>query len=110
MLSISIRTAGDISILDAEGRVTGTDGSSAKLRSELRAAADWSPKIVVNLEQVSYMDSSGTSELITATTARGRQVKILHPNEYVKRLLSVSKLDGYLDIHFDEEAALNSFE
>ena len=110
MLSISIRTAGDISILDAEGRVTGADGSSAKLRSELRAAADWSPKIVVNLEQVSYMDSSGISELITATTTRGRQVKILHPNVYLEKLLKVSKLDQYLEIHFDERAAIASFK
>jgi anti-sigma B factor antagonist len=110
MLSIVTRTRGDITILDAEGRVTVGDGTSAQLRSAFRDAARWSPKILVNLAQVTYIDSSGIGELVTATTTHGRQVKILHPNEYLKKLLKLSQLDRCLDIHFDEEAALNSFK
>ena len=110
MLSICTRTAGNIAILDAEGRVTSSDGTSAQMRSALVDAADWSPKILINLEQVTYIDSSGISELITATKARGRQVKILNPNTYLLKLLKMSQLDGYLDIHFDEKAALSSFK
>jgi anti-sigma B factor antagonist len=110
MLRITTRTVGGIAVVEAEGRVTGDDGTSAQLRSVLRDAADWSPKIIVNVERVSYMDSSGISELITATTTRGHQVKLLYPNQYLRRLLEMSKLDGYLDIHFDEEAALKSFK
>jgi anti-sigma B factor antagonist len=109
MLRIVTRTAGDIIILDAEGRVTVSDGTSTRLRSAFRHAASWSSKILVNLEQVTYLDSSGIGELITATTARGRQVKILHPNVYLKKVLKVNQLDRCLDLHFDEEAALNSF-
>lgn len=110
MLRIVTRTAGDIIILDAEGRVTVSDGTCTQLRTAFRAAANWSPKILVNLEQVTYIDSSGIGELVTATTGRGRQVKILHPNEYLEKLLKVSRLDRCLDIHFNEEAALNSFK
>jgi len=110
MLKISTRTFGDITILDAEGRVTASDGTSVQLRSALRDAADWSPKILVNLERVTYMDSSGIGEIVRATTARGRQVKMLRPSIHLEKLLKVSKLDKYLEIHFDERAALVSFQ
>jgi anti-sigma B factor antagonist len=109
MLKISTRTFGDITILDAEGRVTASDGSSTQLRSAFRDASDWSPKILVNLRGVTYMDSSGVGEIVRAT-AHGRQVKILHPSVHLEKLLKVTKLDRYLEIHFDERAALNSFQ
>ncbi len=110
MLNISTRTFGDITILDAQGRVTASDGTAAQLRSAVQDAAHWSPKILVNLGRVTYMDSSGIGELVRATTVRGRQVKILHPSMYLEKLLKVSKLDRYFEVHFDERAALNSFE
>src|SRR5262245_20517245 len=108
MLKISTRTFGDITILDAEGRVTASDGTSAQLRSAFRDAADWSPKILLNLARVTYMDSSGIGELVRAI-GHGRQVKFLHPSQYMANLLEVSKLDQYLEIHFDERAAIKSF-
>jgi anti-sigma B factor antagonist len=108
MLKISTRTFGDITILDAQGRVTASDGTSAELRSAFRDAASWSPKILVNLGRVTYIDSSGIGEIVRA--ARGYQVKILHPNEYLQKLLKVSQLDQYLEIHFDERAAIKSFK
>jgi anti-sigma B factor antagonist len=110
MLKISTRTFGDITILDAEGRVTASDGTAAQLRSAVRDAAHGSPKILLNLGRVTYIDSSGIGELVRATTGRRRQVKILHPSMYVEKLLKVSKLDEYFEIHFDERAAMNSFD
>jgi len=108
MLKISTRTFGDITILDAEGRITANDGTANQLRSAFRDAAEWSPNILVNLGRVTYIDSSGIGEIVRAT--RGRQVKILHPNVYLEKLLKVSKLDQYLEIHFDERAAIASFK
>jgi anti-sigma B factor antagonist len=108
MLKISTRTFGDITILDAQGRVTASDGTSAELRSAFRDAAAWSPRILVNLGRVTYIDSSGIGEIVRA--ARAHQVKILHPNEYLRKLLKVSQLDQYLEIHFDERAAIKSFK
>jgi anti-sigma B factor antagonist len=110
MLRISTRTVGDITILDAQGRVIASDGTSVQLRSAFREAADWSPKILVNLGRVTYMDSSGLGEIVRATNGRGRQVKLLHPNVYLQKLLKTSALDRYLEIHFDERAAINSFK
>ena len=110
MLKISTRTVGDITILDAEGRVTASDGTSDQLRSAFRDAASWSPNILVNLGRVTYIDSSGIGEIVRATNARGHQVKILHPSLYLEKLLKVSQLDRYLEIHFDERAAINSFK
>src|SRR5262245_42452862 len=110
MLKISTRRLGDITILDAEGRVTASDGTSAQLRSAFKDADEWSPKMLVNMGRVTYMDSSGIGELVRATTVRGRQVKILHPSIHLEKLLKVNKLDQYLEIHFDERAAINSFQ
>jgi anti-anti-sigma factor len=107
MLKISTRIFGDITILDAEGRVTVSDGTSTQLRSAFREAG---PKILVNLGRVRYMDSSGIGELVRAATGRGRQVKILHPSQYLENLLKMSKLDQCLEIHFDEKAAIRSFK
>jgi hypothetical protein len=56
------------------------------------------------------MDSSGIGELVRAATGRGRQVKILHPSQYLENLLKMSKLDQCLEIHFDEKAAIRSFK
>src|SRR5262245_41035451 len=107
MLKISTRTIGDITILEADGRVTASDGTSAQLRSAFRDAAQWSPRIIVNLRLVTYVDSSGIGEIVRATTARGHQIKILHPSIHLEKLLKMSKLDRYLEIHYDERAAIN---
>ena len=110
MLKIATRTFGDITILDAEGRITASDGTAAQLRSAFRDAAGWSPKILLNLGRVTYIDSSGVGEIVRATTARGHQVKVLHPSMHLEKLLKMSKLDQYLEIHFDERAAISSFK
>ena len=78
----------------------------------MRAFFDEVSKLVLNLAEVSYIDSSGLGELVSAyTTARskGCTVKLLHVQAKVQDLLTVTKLYTVFESHTDEAAAVSSF-
>jgi anti-sigma B factor antagonist len=69
-------------------------------------------KILLNLADVNYIDSSGIGELVTAfTTARnhGGELKLLHLTKKVHDLLQITRLYTVFDVHNDEVAAAASF-
>jgi anti-sigma B factor antagonist len=69
-------------------------------------------KILLNLAEVSYIDSSGLGELVAAFTTvsnNGGQLKMLNLTKRVKDLLQITKLYTIFDIHDDEAHALRSF-
>ena len=69
-------------------------------------------KILLNLGEVSYIDSSGLGELVAAFTAvknSGGELKMLNLTKRVKDLLQITKLYTIFDIHDDEAHALRSF-
>ena len=85
----------------------------AKLKAELLdLATKWQNKILLNLGEVSYIDSSGIGELVsgfTTVTNSGGQLKLLGLNKRVKDLLQITKLYNVFDVHEDEAAAIRSF-
>jgi anti-sigma B factor antagonist len=103
---------GDVSVVDVAGRITLGEGSSA-LRETLREMVSKNQKkILLNLGDVSYIDSSGIGELVsgfTTVTNSGGQLKLLNLNKRVKDLLQITKLYTVFDVHEDEAHAIRAF-
>jgi len=83
------------------------------LREIVRELADkGNKKIVLNLGEVQYIDSSGVGELVkTHTTIRnqGGELKLTNLNRRVHDLLHMTRLSAVFDIQKDEASAIQSF-
>jgi anti-sigma B factor antagonist len=103
---------GDVSVVDVAGRITLGEGSSA-LRDTLRdMVSKGQKKILLNLGEVSYIDSSGIGELVSAfTTVRnqGGDLKLLNLTKKVHDLLQITKLYTVFDVKDDEANAVKAF-
>lgn len=111
-VKLSTRQVGDVNVIDVAGRITLGEGSST-LRDALRdMVGKGQKKILLNLGQVSYIDSSGIGELVsgfTTVTNQGGELKLLNLNKKVKDLLQITKLYTVFDVHEDEAAAVRAF-
>ena len=111
-VKLNTRQVGDVSVVDVAGRITLGEGSSA-LRDALRGmVANGHKKILLNMSEVSYIDSSGIGELVsgfTSVTNSGGQLKLLNLTKRVKDLLQITKLYTVFDVHDDEAHAIRSF-
>ena len=109
---LNTRQVGDVSVVDVAGRITLGEGSSA-LRDTLRDMVTKNQKkILLNLGEVSYIDSSGIGELVSGFTTvanSGGQLKLLNLTKRVKDLLQITKLSTVFEIFEDESKALKSF-
>jgi anti-sigma B factor antagonist len=111
-VKLNTRQVGDVSVVDVAGRITLGEGSSA-MRDALRdMVAKNQKKILLNLGDVTYIDSSGIGELVsgfTSVTNSGGQLKLLGLNKRVKDLLQITKLYTVFDVHEEEASAIRSF-
>jgi anti-sigma B factor antagonist len=105
------REIGDVAVLDISGRITLGEGN-VMLREIVRGLVDkGNKKIVLNLGEVQYIDSSGIGELVkTHTTVRnqGGQLRLVNLNKRVNDLLQMTKLSAVFDIEKDEASAMES--
>jgi anti-sigma B factor antagonist len=111
-VKLTSRMEGDVTIVDASGRLTLGEGTSL-LRDRLRELVDGgSRRILLNMASVTYIDSSGLGELVaaytTATTAGG-EMKLLNLAKRMHDLLKITKLYTVFETFEDEAAALGSF-
>src|ERR1017187_413877 len=113
-MSVKLTTheKGDVIIVDASGRLTLGEGTSA-LRKRMRELVDGgSRRIVLNMADVSHIDSSGIGELVaayTTVTAAGGQLKLLNLAKRVHELLNITKLYTIFESFEDEASAVASF-
>jgi len=111
-VKLSTRQVGDVSVVDVAGRITLGEGSSA-LRDLMREmVGKGQKKILLNLGDVSYIDSSGIGELVsgfTTVTNSGGEMKLLNLNKRVKDLLQITKLYTVFDVHDEEAHAIRAF-
>jgi len=101
-----------VSVVDVAGRITLGEGSSALRDTIKELVGNGHTKILLNLGEVSYIDSSGIGELVsgfTTVTNKGGQLKLLNLNKRVKDLLQITKLYTVFDVHEDEPNAVRSF-
>ena len=101
-----------VTIVDLSGRITLGEGSVI-LRDTVRdLVGKGNKKILLNLGEVNYIDSSGIGELVSAfTTVRnqGGELKLLNLTKKVHDLLQITKLYTVFDVNDDEAAAIKSF-
>ena len=106
------RHAGDVAIVDLAGRLTLGDGSGT-LRNMIKVLlASGEKKIVLNLKDVSHLDSSGLGEMVGAfasVTNAGGQIRLLHTQSRIRDLLVVTKLLTVFPNFDDEAQAVRSF-
>jgi len=111
-LKAAVRRVGDVNIIDLAGRITLGEGSGLVRNSIKELVNSGQKNILVNLKEVTYIDSAGLGELVGAyatVTNRAGNIKLLHPQSRVHDLLQVTKLYTVF-IAFDDEAeALRSF-
>ena len=111
-LKITNREMGPIMVVNLSGRLTLGD-AGAQLRQTLKDLLDGGKKkIVLNLGEVGYIDSSGLGELVSGFTTvqkNGGELKLANLTQKVNDLLTVTKLYTVFEIHNDEDSALKSF-
>ena len=111
-LSIKDRQVGDVTILDLSGKITIGEGS-VQLREAVRKLLDeGNKKVLLNLGDVSYVDSSGIGELVssyTTTNNNGGQLKLLNLTKKIQDLLMITKLLTVFQTYDKEEDAVKSF-
>src|SRR5437764_14734371 len=111
-MEVSTRQMGDVVVLEVSGRITVGEGN-IMLREMVRDVANkGSTKIVLNLSEVNYVDSSGVGELVKSLTtirSRGGELKLANLNKRVHDLLQMTRLSKVFDIQKDEASAVASF-
>ena len=112
LLRATHRDAGKVTVIDLSGRITLGEGS-ALLRKTIRTLLEEQrTRLLLNLGDVDYIDSSGIGELVSAFTAvkgSGGEMKLLNLTRKVRDILQITKLYTVFDVHSDENTALRSF-
>ena len=111
-LQISIRKSGDVTILDLCGKLT-IDGASELLTGQLeRLVTTGQRKLLLNLAQLTQIDSSGVSVIVAACNRLRRKdgdVKLLNPTRHVLEVMTALHLLKAIAGFTDESDALASF-
>ena len=112
-MKASTRQVDGVTIVDLSGRITLGEGSVV-LRDTIKDLLGKGAKhILLNLGDVSYIDSSGIGELVSAFTSvrnQGGELKLLKLTKKVHDLLQITKLYTVFDIKDDETDAIRSFK
>ena len=112
-MKATLRQVDAITVVDVSGRIT-LGEACKELREVIRGELGKGHKnILLNLADVTYIDSSGIGELVSAYTAvsgQGGQLKLLNLTKKVHDLLQITKLYTVFDVHNDEAGAISSFQ
>ena len=112
-MKVATRQVDGVIILDLSGRITLGEGS-VTLRDSVRdLVAKGTKHILLNLGDISYIDSSGIGELVSAFTSvknSGGELKLLNLTKKVHDLLQITKLYTVFDIWDSETSAITAFK
>jgi anti-sigma B factor antagonist len=111
-IDFSTRQSDGITIVDLRGRITLGEGSVTLRDTVHDLLSKGQKRILLNLADVNYIDSSGIGELVSAFTAAKKQdgeVKLLNLTKKVHDLLQITKLYTVFDVKDDEALAVESF-
>jgi len=111
-MEITKREKGEVTILDIKGKMA-LGYNEGALREEIEdLLKEGKRKIIINLSEVSYMDSTGVGELVSSfREAKNREavIKIINVGNKVYRTLTIMKLLPIFEVFSSEEEALKSF-
>jgi len=111
-MKVATRQVDGITILDLSGRITLGEGSVTLRDAVHDVLAKGSKKILLNLENINYIDSSGIGELVSGFTSvrnAGGELKLLNLTKKVHDLLQITKLYTVFDIWDNETSAISAF-
>jgi anti-sigma B factor antagonist len=108
-MNIRTRTVGEVTILDIDGRIV-LGKETMAVRNSIKALLHSGvKKIVLNLFEVNYIDSSGVGELVSSSTAvakEGGVLKLLNLTAKVREILAITRLLTVFQVFDDEQAAV----
>lgn len=111
-MEANLRYEGGVAILDLSGRlVAGAEADSLRVVL-FRVLETGHPRILLNCEKVSHVDSGGLGDLVSWYTTIRRQggiVRVLHPHRRLRELLEVTRLNRMLEVFEDEATAMADF-
>jgi anti-sigma B factor antagonist len=111
-LYIHQRREGDVTVLDLKGRIRISGGTLALHRSIRCLVDEGKTKILLNLAEVTHIDSMGLGELISSRVTlsnKGGELKLVHLTERLRDLMTITKLLTVFDVYDNEPEALTSF-
>ena len=112
-MKASTRQVSGVTVVDMNGRITLGEGSVILREAVKDLLAKGQKKILLNLGDVTYIDSSGIGELVSAFTSvrnQGGELKLLNLTKKVHDLLQITKLYTVFDIKDDEASAVQSYK
>ena len=111
-LYINQRRAGDVTVLDLKGRIR-INGDTIVLHKSVRCLMEeGKTKILLNLAEVTHIDSMGLGELISSQITlgnKGGEIKLVHLTEPLRDFMTTTKLLTVFDVYDNEPDALASF-
>jgi anti-sigma B factor antagonist len=113
VMKLEEREDGDVIILSLEGRLVAGVGDVALRDAVNRLLGEGQQKILVDLSQVSHMDSSGVGELVASrriASRFGAKIKFVRGSNAVERVLHVSQILPLFSFYSSVEDALSDFE
>ena len=111
-MKVATRQVDGVVVLDLSGRITLGEGSVTLRDSVHDVIAKGSKHILLNLENITYIDSSGIGEMVSAFTSvknAGGELKLLNLTKKVHDLLQITKLYTVFDVKDDETGAVKAF-
>ncbi len=111
-VKLTTRQVGDVTVVEASGRITLGEGASSFRDTIRELVASGHKKLLLNLAEISYIDSSGIGEMVSAFTTvanQGGAMKLLNLTKRVQDLLQITKLYTVFEVFDDEPAAIRSF-
>ena len=113
-MQIEQRTSGDVAIVGISGDITLSKGGDVLLKDKIQSLLQQGHrKIVLDLGNVSYVDSAGLGQLVQvyATTSHlGGSLKLLNLTKRLRDLLVLTKLLTVFDAYDSESDAIASFK
>ena len=112
-MKVATRQVDGVTILDLSGRITLGEGSVTLRDAVHDLIAKGSKHILLNLENINYIDSSGIGELVSAFTSvrnAGGELKLLNLTKKVHDLLQITKLYTVFDSWDSEASAVSAFK
>jgi anti-sigma B factor antagonist len=111
-MEIAERKVSDVTILDLSGKMTLGEGDEMLKQTINTLLASGHKKLVLNLENVPYIDSAGLGEVVrthTTVSRQGGSLKLLNLTKRIEDLLSITKLLTVFDTYDSEAEAIKSF-
>ena len=111
-MHVEIRQVGEVVVVDLQGRLTAGLGDQLLRETLAQLMADRHRKILVNLSEVSFIDSAGVGELVAGLRAAqrsGATLKLLNSSERVHSTLYLARLLPIFEVYQNEREALGHF-